>query len=310
MTGSEISNVPEITLLKSEIEAAAARVAERAMNNTVDGVSAFIGDAFGGWIGDGVKQWRTRRLEALAKTKDHLEKHGVSIERAKPIPMGELLQIFEGASKTEDLDLTEMWAALLSNSMNPDRENFVDPSFARILQNLSGLDARILSYNLSFKKLSQDHRSAIQPLHDQINYNAKGEDPNNRLLQNKLREMEEIYKGKAQALIDDVSKSYSDQNISYSISNLIRLGLLYVPEIFLGHNDLIKLKSDHYGEEIKLDDAPLRRELESIRRRFDITAEKNNELHVMSEKARLMGNLPVPKYALTGLGLRFLEACS
>jgi hypothetical protein len=55
MAENEIQKAQEVTLLKSEMEAAAARVAERAMNTTLDGFSGLVGDVFGGWFGEGVK---------------------------------------------------------------------------------------------------------------------------------------------------------------------------------------------------------------------------------------------------------------
>lgn len=88
MSGAD--KAPEIILVKSEIEAAAARVAERAMNSTVDGLGGFVADVFGGVIGDSVKQWRNRNLVAsLAKTKSRLDEMGIPLANAKALPMGE-----------------------------------------------------------------------------------------------------------------------------------------------------------------------------------------------------------------------------
>ncbi|MBV5350159.1 hypothetical protein JZU71_03110, partial [bacterium] len=74
------------------------------MNETWAGASGFIGDVFGGLVGDKVRQWRVRNLiSALAATKAHLESFGISVDQAKALPMAELLVIFEGASKTDDI---------------------------------------------------------------------------------------------------------------------------------------------------------------------------------------------------------------
>lgn len=311
MSGNEIQKAPEITLIKSEIEAAAARVAERAMNTTLDGVSTFVGDAFGGWVGDSVKQWRTRRLvTALAKTKDHLQANGIAIENAKALPTGELLEIFEGASKTEDVDLTEMWAALLSNAMNPSKEAFIDPSFVRTLQNLSGLDARILTYVKSFSALSKAHHNEIEPLYGSFRPSMKPEDTETIELQAKLKRLNEAYKAQAAALRDEIGEQYSPQNISYSVANLLRLGLLSVRESYRGSSALVRLKGDHYREEIVVDDEPLRRELEIIRNRFDLTSGNEQKLFALSYNERLSGGTPVPSFSLSGLGERFLAACT
>lgn len=311
MSGNEVQRAPEVTLLKSEVEAAAARVAERAMNATVDGVAGFVGDVFGGLVGDSIKQWRTRRLvTALAKTKDHLEAQGVSLERAKALPMGELYGIFEGASKTEDLDLTNMWAALLSNAMNPEKDSIIDPTFVRILDNLSGLDARILNYNLEFQRASESHRSKTDPALQALLGMRDRESAEFTAAQKEYQVLEDEFRCRAEALRDEIGKQYSEQNISYSISNLLRLGLFYVPDLVDRNRALIQIKEDRFGEVLVVDEQRLRDELMKIREKFEIAAERNKTLHTISENSRLAGNVPVPKYALTGLGRRFLEACA
>lgn len=311
MSGKELQRAPEVTLLKSEVEAAAARVAERAMNATFDGVAGLVGDVFGGLFGDSIKQWRTRRLvTALARTKDHLEAQGISLERAKHLPMGELYGIFEGASKTEDLDLTSMWAALLSNAMNPEKDSIVDPTFVRILDSLSGLDARILNYNLEFQGASESHRAKTDPALQALLRMQDRESAEFAAARKEYEVLEDEFRRRAEALRDEIGKQYSEQNISYSISNLLRLGLFHVPDMIDRNRALIEIKEDRFGERLILDEQRLRSELMKIREKFEIAAEKNKELHTISENARLFGNIPVPKYALTGLGRRFLEACA
>jgi Abortive infection alpha len=312
MAENEIQKAQEVTLLKSEMEAAAARVAERAMNTTLDGFSGLVGDVFGGWFGEGVKQWRTRRLiTALAKTKEHLEKHGIAIENAKALPMGELYSIFEGASRTDDADLTDMWAALLSNAMNPQRDTFIDPSFVRVLQNLSGLDAKILQYYQDFRKEWELYRNGLTPIHEAISRSQNRDDPATQAKIAQAKNIDEEFRDISARLLDSIVEQFSQQNISYSISNLLRVGLIAIDDRpdFRGDNKLLVAKMNSLSDVIEIDDRSLQHELKYIQRRFDYAVEGGEGLFKVAETSRFHRNIKMPTYELTGYGKRFLTAC-
>lgn len=315
--GTEVTNAPEITLIKSEMEAAAARVAERAMNTTVDGVSGVLGDIFGGWFGDGLKQWRTRRLiDTLIKTKDHLEAAGIPIENAKSLPMGELYAIFEGCSKQEDISLTEMWSALLANAMNPTNEKYIDPSFSRILGNLSGLDAAILKYINDFNRkkdaLVARRREILGEA--QISKQKKGD----KSFDEMISEIEKEFSDWADDDHQSQFNGFSVENISYSISNLLRMGLIYPPEYTIPEN-LIQVgikKKPRNENELVADDRRLRAYLRAMTDQAGAAIEKKSTLQSLITSVR--PNWPMiqrhptiqPAYSLSGLATRFLLACS
>lgn len=302
----ETGKVPEVVLLKSEIEAAAARVAERAMNDTWQGASGFLGDVFGGLVGDRIKQWRTRNLvDALAQTKDHLESKGVSIEKAKSLPMGELLVIFEGAASTEDVDLRKMWSALLSNGMNPDVDTFIDPSFPRLLSSLSGLDARVLHYLKSFAQLAENHRAAHT--REETSILGMRNHPQHEEVKARADARRDSYINSATLLRKEIAEHYSDLNVAYSLFNLIRLGLV-TSGSGMDDDDLVRAEMRY--EEVHVIDKGLRRELTAIWQRFDLLSEDNKSLPVLTSNSRFMKGAPVPEYYLTGLAERFLVACT
>lgn len=299
---------PEIVLLGSEIEAAAARVAERAMNDTWQGASGFISDVFGGLVGDRVRQWRTRNLiDSLAKTKAHLEGRGVAIEKAKSLPMGELLVIFEGASKTDDADLSTMWAALLSNGMNPEKKTFIDPSFPRLLSDLSGLDARILFYIKSYSDLEKAGRQWRSELMAAAGTKYFSDDAVQAECKAKISAKTKIFAADASALRDAVTLHYSEINISYSLSNLIRLGLLTGGS---GVSEDHLVSAELAYDEIRVDDSGVKSELRNLWERFDLLNEDNKHLPTLTFISRWSDNAPMPHYSLTGLAKRFLDACS
>lgn len=303
--------VPKVVLLESEIEAAAARVAERALNDTWTGASGFFGDVFGGLVGDRVKQWRTRNLvDALVKTRDHLEKQGVSIENAKALPMGELYAIFEGASKTDDVDLRDMWSALLSNKMNPDKESFTDPSFPRLLGELSGLDAQILNYMIKFAESFQLHAQTWENALTGIDYMSMDEELRAKRAEQQ-RARSKAFKDEAEKLQKVITDRYSDEHISYSISNLSRLGLIDIPEKGpLGRTGLISVAIDHRTDKISMSTSGLEAELKDLRQRYRLGFSSDKTLPKLSEGSRLLSNTPMPGYALTDFAKRFLQACA
>lgn len=303
------NNGSEIVLLKSEIEAAAARVAERALNETWSGASGFLGDVFGGLVGDRVKQWRMRNLvDTLAKTKGHLESKGVNINAAKSLPMGELFVIFEGASKTDDFDLSTMWAALLSNGMNPKEDTFIDPSFPRLLASLSGLDARILKYVADYEDLSATYSTEAEALWASVvTWDSsdpkfvEAKDAHNRLMETLTEST-----AKLEASLNDGT---STEHLSYSLSNLLRLGLLLEPQDGQPYSNLLKVEFDR-DFNVKVNARGLERVLDSLKGSARLGYEIDKELLEVSKEDRFMSRIRKPAYMLSGYAKRFLNACT
>jgi hypothetical protein len=137
----------KIVLLDSELEKAAGRVLEKAMGGAADGVVAVAGDLFGGWVGDKIREWRTRNLiNQLAKTAALLREKGVPLEKARALPMGEAYAMFEEASKQDDPDVSDMWAALLANAMDDRTGVSVDGAYIATLRTISGAEAHVLKF--------------------------------------------------------------------------------------------------------------------------------------------------------------------
>lgn len=314
---NEINNVPQINLLKSEIEAAAARVAEKAMNTTFDGVAGVVGDIFGGLVGDGMKQWRARRLvDALCKTKEHLEAKGIRLEHARSIPMGQLLEIFEGASRQDDPDLTRMWSALLSNSMNPEEKESLDPSFVRIMSSLSGLDAQLITYfkqyDENYSKFFSIHRSMSAAMNDEL----KDKDANRNILK-QIEENEDKFNEENARILEVITDHFSESNVSYAIANLIRMDLIVMPRS--KRQKLLDVYESSDGS-ICVDESVLLGELSTIFIHVNAGSETTGRLLPLNWSDReesgsqlslfeLYSGVPFT-YRLSGLGWRFLKACS
>mgnify|MGYP001627220589 CR=1 FL=1 len=305
----DTGKAPDIVLFKSDIEAAAARVAERAFNETWTGASGFLGDVFGGLVGDRVKQWRTRNLvDTLAKTKNHLESKGVNIDAAKSLPMGELLVIFEGASKTDDFDLSSMWAALLSNGMNPKVDTFIDPSFPRLLASLSGLDARILKYVSDYEHLFQTYLSKAEVIWASL---EKWESTDPKFLEAKEThdQLVKVLTENTEKLEMSVIDGTTQEHLSYSLSNLLRLGLLLEAKDGVSYGTLLRVDFDR-DFNVKVNSRNLERVLDELRDGNRLGYETDKELLEVSKEDRFMSRIRKPAYALSGYAKRFLNACT
>ncbi|UXT48164.1 DUF4393 domain-containing protein [Agrobacterium tumefaciens] len=289
----ENKKVTEVRLPGSELEASAARVAERAGNLTVDGVAAIGRDLFGGLVGDSYTQWRNRNLVTkLAKSKEHFDKLGIPIENCKVLPKGELYAIFDGMAKQDDPQLSDMWAALMTNVMRPDVRFVLDPALPKVLEQLSGVDAVILKFYhdaVAIKEKALEGKSA----------------PDNRLRKEDLNEHRRFVKDEGEKVIS----LFGEDIVSSSIGNLLRLGLFYVEGDFDGSTDLVKIEHGRYSE-IVLNASELKDELANIYYRLNLTYDNvdNHKLtHFYTHGTDHFYFLP---YDMTRLANRLLEACT
>jgi hypothetical protein len=99
-------------------------------------------EQLGDILSDTVGYWRLKnRINLLLKTKKFLEAKGISPEKSMPSVFVPLL---EEAGNTDDPDISEMFARLLATQLNPTTQKSVHPSFAKVLGELSPLDAHLL----------------------------------------------------------------------------------------------------------------------------------------------------------------------
>ncbi|MGP4690622.1 Abi-alpha family protein [Agrobacterium cavarae] len=290
---SDPDNVPEIVLLKSEIEAAAARVAERAGNLTVDGIAGFTSEVFGGLIGDEFTQWRNRNLVTkLAKTKDHFEILGIPLKNAKALPKGELYAIFDGMSKQDDPQLSEMWSALMTNAMRPDVKFVLDPALPKVLGQLSGVDAVILKF-----------------YHDAVALKPKDKDGNLMPLSGIRTEDLKRHRAFVRDEGEKIIALFGEDIVSSSIGSLLRLSLFYVEGDFDGSTELVRVMHAPHSE-IYVDFSELKDELANIYYRLNLTYDNvsNHKLtHFYTHGTDHYHFLP---YDMTRLASRLLEACT
>lgn len=158
-----------------------------------------------------------------------LEQYRLEVEQAvSSIPSDKLLepsllvtaQALENSKYcVEEKELREMFTSLISKSMNSDFTNVVHPSFAEIIKQMSVLDAKII------RKFKDAPRYPI------CNYNLKRKSPGYQML------LENVFLELPKASLDHCSQS---------LSSLVRLGLIEIPEdLYLTAPDLYKPFEQH-----------------------------------------------------------------
>ena len=94
--------------------------------------------------GDYLHELRLRNLDKISrKTEEILRERGV--EDTEPIGPKALLPALGAASEEIDETLQDMWATLLANAMDPDRDVSLQRVFIDSLKQFEPIDARILS---------------------------------------------------------------------------------------------------------------------------------------------------------------------
>jgi hypothetical protein len=96
-----------------------------------------------GILADRVNFWRFKnKVRIILKAKKFLEEKGIDPQRALP---GTVIPLIEAAGDADDDRLSDMFAALLATHVSPSGDTRVHPSYAKVLAQLSPLDARVLS---------------------------------------------------------------------------------------------------------------------------------------------------------------------
>jgi len=106
-------------------------------------ISKDTSSAVGGLIGDRVNYWRFKnRINLLLESRQFLIRKGIKPEKILP---DIFVPLIEEGGNTEDEGLSAMFASLLASHLDPNTQNEVHPSFAKVLAQLSSLDARVIA---------------------------------------------------------------------------------------------------------------------------------------------------------------------
>ncbi len=93
--------------------------------------------------GDLLRQYRIRNWHKIGqKTFDKLDRRGV--EQMEPLSAKVIVPLLEAASTESDETLQEMWANLLANAMDPNKDTSLQSVFVETLKQFEPIDALVL----------------------------------------------------------------------------------------------------------------------------------------------------------------------
>lgn len=286
----------KIVLFESELEKEAAKVAGAVIGRTASGMMDTVSDIFGGFIGDAIREWRTRNLVSrLARTAEMLKAKGVSLDKVKALPMGEAYAMFEEASKQDDPTVAEMWSALLANAMDPASDVKVDPAFVATLRIMGPIEAKVL-------RLVRDCKNQRNEWVAELHQNGSE--------RNMVIGVREEISKRLVALIETMKQTHSygvtERQFEVVLSNLVKDRCLCVPAPTHRSWRLISRARSEFGDLEMVDPAKIEDALNDV-----AWAINEHSGHSDARPSLLRdGYHPIDlSFDLTDYGARLLAAC-
>jgi hypothetical protein len=298
----------EINLPGVALDKAAAGVIEKLFGSAADGIADATGNIFGGLIGDRLREWRKRNLIAtLAKTAEYLREMNIPLEKARALPMGDVYAIFEGASKQEEPDVCEMWAALLGNAMNYSGDVRASPA---IVDNLKAFTSKEANAIRVIGEIS-DILNEIYGYPAIIKNNINGQSRNFHSFHEMVAKFADAKNIEIKKIIEYYVSSENYKQIDFTLSHLMSKGLIaYSGRKLQLSDDILKVEADHSrGEVVQVVDA---RAIKNNFRAIDFLISQNSGIYTKPYEliSIEMGGRFKLNYNLTPFGRGLLEACT
>lgn len=102
--------------------------------------------SLGGILGDFAAEFRYRNLLRVSDWFESIIRKRRQEGKVTPIPPRLAIPLLEAASLEDDQGLQHMWAALIANSVDPERDERAPRIFIETLRQMEPLDARILGF--------------------------------------------------------------------------------------------------------------------------------------------------------------------
>ncbi|WP_167334869.1 Abi-alpha family protein [Mesorhizobium loti] len=283
-----------------EIDKAAADLLRQMLGGPATAIGNSLADGWGGLVGDRLREWRTRNFaNGLHKTAEHLKRMGVSFNKMKALPGGEMYELFENLSKQDDPLLSELWASLTANALTPDNGISAERGFTEALKNLGPAEARLLKYLFDLaseydrvfaaQRSIGDGQSTITEAQHELLYGA--------------------YHEKRIEMGRELIKNIDRQRLPHSISAVISLGLVTViPD----RGQRIGARVEMHSSLAAIDSDELERQLAQIRNLAAGISPKPNELALkvmqtaVANHHSLFIETPIQ---LSDFGKRLMYAC-
>lgn len=287
-------------------EREALQLLQAASGGLKHGVSATVGDVWGGLVGDRVAEWRRRNLLKIAdRTTGYLRDRGVSKSDARALPNGELYFLFEGASKADEPKLQELWARLLACRLDPDAEKQSFDIFSKIIGSLSVIEAALLTFLYEYQVANQNWRDDEQAYIDKHGRPSPGNSEYVLWESTRTAHMapsRESRKHQAEELVRALALSAEESEIARDALLASRLiePIVYPFRRNLGQLELMRMRS---GDEPERALQRIAEHLQELDKQADDQDARYNR-PVYSEG---VNGLPTPHYQLTSRSRKLMQ---
>ncbi|SEG38114.1 hypothetical protein SAMN04488045_2555 [Thalassococcus halodurans] len=223
-----------LTNIAEHLPPGAAKVLSAAAAGMTPGIKDTASDIFGALVGDRVKLWRVRNLiNGLEKTAAHIENKGIDLSQAHSLPYGEMLALFDGISKEDDADLSDLWARLLAGAMCESGESILSSrSVASVLEQMSPDAAQVFLLLAKMYRLELPqgqsrlvrHKDFLAPNEIEQNFDEGSLEGEKDQLSSEIDKLWESVKG--------------DVQLEISKSELLRLNLIQGKEVHIFFDEM------------------------------------------------------------------------
>lgn len=176
-----------------------------------------------------LEKWILHREYAVKEVEALLEKKLQNVEPEKiitPEPYVAIPAIQATSYSMDNEEIRDMYASLLSKAMNTDFKDDVHPAFVDIVSQLSPADSQFFRYISNASQIpvcKVRHQNRFLSINTLSMLNIKDDDKHNSTL---FTDMEYLGKDLGSGFLNVNLDNLSNQQISLSLSNLLRLGII------------------------------------------------------------------------------------
>lgn len=123
-----------------------------------------------GLLSDQLKFYRINLfIRNVQKTEEILKARGLKINEIKSAPLNFLLPVYTQLAASENETLSERWATLLANAIDPNYPNLPRTAYVNILNELSPADVLLLEYFFNQTDLTKETECAVKEILKHVN---------------------------------------------------------------------------------------------------------------------------------------------
>lgn len=287
-----------------EVDKAAAEVLVRVFGAPADEAGGLLADIVG-LAGDRLRAHRyMNQLRIAKKTVRQIQEEGLVAADLKELPLREVPDVVAAISNVDQDELSDLWAGLLADAMNPNNDRTADKHMVAVLKGMTEEDALLFSAFVmtdELKKVMWERgRHASREI---FRHKDEGEEVLARIGNAIKQESADLIRAPLKYIHNKLAPLMPDERYRVSVENLIELGLVEYGDSKSRNSHSVQIPSipmRHTG-----DLGPL---VSSLMEAIQLP-EKNIERWKKFPVEAPRGLIPAFALLLTPKGKRLVEAC-